>query len=135
MNMTNSEIIREHRTAAKPMNQIKILADLNGCTNKEIAKILIEAGESVPTIFTGQTKGRKRTATITPETPEKEAFELQTEQPPLIRQETTVADLIAVLSTLPGDAVIMEGFNAVQMTVEHDLRTGKVKTLVSVGCR
>lgn len=135
MNMTNGEIVREYRQAAKPMNQIKILADLNGCSNKDIARILIEAGESVPTIFTGQTKGRKRTVTIRPETPEKEAFELKTEQPPLVKQETTVADLIAVLSTVPGDAVIMEGFNMVQLTVQHDLQTGTVKTLVSVGCK
>lgn len=128
MIMTTSEIVREYHDAKKPMNQIQILADQNGCTRKEIARILIEAGESVPTIFTGQTKAKKRTPA------RKESFELKTEQPPLIKQETTVADLIAVLSTVPGEAVIAEGFNRVQLTMEHDLRTGKVKTLVSVGC-
>lgn len=57
MNMTNEEIVRDYKQAAKPAEQIAILADLNGCTKKEIAQILIDAGMDVPGWYT---KGKKK---------------------------------------------------------------------------
>ena len=135
MTMTNEEIVRDYRAAKTKMKQIGILADLNGCDSRTIVNILLEEGESVPGNFLPKRKKQAKGTGPVELEQEKESFELDTTNPPLIRQETTVADLIAVLNTLPGDAVIAEGFNAVQLTMEHDLRTGKVKTLVSVGCR
>lgn len=57
MNMTNEEIVRDYKQAAKPEEQIAILADLNECTKKEIAQILIDAGMDVPGWYT---KGKKK---------------------------------------------------------------------------
>lgn len=51
MTMTNEEICREYRQAKTPLKQIRILADLNGCTKREIAEILREAGEELPAQF------------------------------------------------------------------------------------
>lgn len=51
MTMTNEEICREYRQAKTPLKQIRILADLNGCTKREIAEILREGGEVLPAQF------------------------------------------------------------------------------------
>ncbi len=51
MTMTNEKICREFRQAKKPLVQIGILADLNQCTRREIADILLAAGEAVPKQF------------------------------------------------------------------------------------
>jgi len=51
MTMTNEEICREYRQAKTPLKQIRILADLNGCTKREIADILREGGEELPAQF------------------------------------------------------------------------------------
>lgn len=51
MIMTNEEIVREYRQAKTPMKQIGILANLNQCSKKDIVKILLEAGETVPQNF------------------------------------------------------------------------------------
>lgn len=48
MTMTKEEICRDYKLAAKKANQIKVLADLNQCTKKEIAEILMEGGLDVP---------------------------------------------------------------------------------------
>lgn len=47
MTMTPEEIAREYRTAGDKKKQIGILADLNCCTKREIAQILVEQGEEV----------------------------------------------------------------------------------------
>ena len=46
--MTNEEIIRDYKQAAAPMKQIKILAELNQKSTKEIVQILKEAGCDLP---------------------------------------------------------------------------------------
>ena len=46
--MTNEEICRDYRTAAAPLKQIQILADLNGCGKGIIKQILIDGGEKLP---------------------------------------------------------------------------------------
>lgn len=51
MVMSNAEIVAEYRQAKTPMKQIGILADQNQCSKKEIVKILLEAGETVPQNF------------------------------------------------------------------------------------
>lgn len=51
MIMTNEELCREYRQAKTPLKQIRILADENGCTKREIAEILREAGEELPAQF------------------------------------------------------------------------------------
>lgn len=140
MNMTNEEIARDYRAAKSKMKQIPILADLNGCDNKTIVNILIEEGESVPGQFLPK---RKKSVEKRPELVElgteeevsasKESFELDTDNPPLIRTEITVGALIAVLESVPADAIIMEGFNAVKVIIDHNLSTGMRKTLVSIG--
>lgn len=45
MQMTNDEIIREYKGAKNPKQQIKILAELNCCSETDIQKI-IESAES-----------------------------------------------------------------------------------------
>lgn len=42
MKMTKGEIIREYRTAKNRQKQIKILADLNCCSETEIKHVLEE---------------------------------------------------------------------------------------------
>ena len=51
MMMTNEEIVREFRQAKFPPKQISIIADQNQCTRREIAEILLAAGENVPRQF------------------------------------------------------------------------------------
>lgn len=48
MTMTSAEIVADYRQAAKPLKQIGILADLNGCKRQEIVEILREAGCELP---------------------------------------------------------------------------------------
>ena len=48
MQMTNEEICRSYRQAKHRQNQIKILADLNQTSVKEIRKILIDNGALHP---------------------------------------------------------------------------------------
>lgn len=51
MMMTDAEIIREYREAAKPMKQIGILADENQCSRGKIVEILREAGMDLPAVY------------------------------------------------------------------------------------
>ena len=44
MNMTNEEILVSFRQSAKPLQQIRILADLNGTDQETIRKILEKQG-------------------------------------------------------------------------------------------
>lgn len=48
MDMTTSEIVASYREAKDPSKQIKILADLNGCTPAKIRKTLEGAGCTLP---------------------------------------------------------------------------------------
>lgn len=48
MQMSDGEIVREYRAAAKKSMQVKILADQNLCSREEIEKILAEYGEELP---------------------------------------------------------------------------------------
>lgn len=48
MTMTPEEICRDYRLAKAPSKQISILAELNGCTRKEIYKILLDGGCELP---------------------------------------------------------------------------------------
>ena len=139
MTMTNEEIVRDYRAAKSKLKQIGILASLNACDNRTIVNILLEEGESVPGQFLQ--RGRKkapRTELVELGAEEeisapKESFELDTDNPPLIRTEITVGALIAALESVPADAIIMEGFNQIKMIVQHDLSTGMSTTLVSIG--
>lgn len=44
MTMTNDEIVCSFNNAAKPAAQVRILADLNGCPEEKIRKILVSGG-------------------------------------------------------------------------------------------
>lgn len=46
--MSEGEIVASYRQAAKPADQIKVLADLNVCSKAHIEDILREAGEPLP---------------------------------------------------------------------------------------
>lgn len=122
MNMTNEEIIREYQEAKQPRAQIRILADENECKPKDIANILIEAGLSVPKIYTGPHKPAK---------PERESFELETMTEPEARTDLlTVADLIELMKTLPQNVPILgDGFRLTTMKV-LDLGTGKISETI-----
>lgn len=43
--MSEEEIARKYRMAKYKRKQVKILAELNGCTEKKIQEILVEKGE------------------------------------------------------------------------------------------
>lgn len=60
--MTNEEIIRDYKQAAAPMKQIKILAELNQKSTKEIAQILKEAGCDLPGQYDKKPKVEKAVA-------------------------------------------------------------------------
>lgn len=63
--MTNEEIIRDYKQAAAPMKQIKILAELNQKSTKEIVQILKEAGCELPEQYDKKPKVEK--AVVEPE--------------------------------------------------------------------
>ena len=46
--MSAAEVAAEYRQAKKPLLQIGILADMNGCTKKEIAAVLREQSCELP---------------------------------------------------------------------------------------
>lgn len=71
--MTDGEIITSYRQAASPLKQIRILADLNGCTSGDICIILEEAGLKIPGQF--GPKGKKKDPEIQEPAPEKAAEE------------------------------------------------------------
>ena len=64
MTMTTEEIVRDYREAKVKTKQIQILADLNGCKSRDIVKILIEAGESVPGNFLQRKRKEERPGTV-----------------------------------------------------------------------
>lgn len=59
MQMTNDEIVRRYKQAAKKREQIKILAELNACPKENIRKILREAGCDVPETGNRYTAAKK----------------------------------------------------------------------------
>ena len=132
MNMTRNEIIREYRNAKKPMAQIGILADENECTRKEIAMILIDAGETVPSIYTRQRKPRKPADPDPEGVEDREAFVLETGR---LYLGTTVGALVDALQKFPQDAIVAEGFDTIRMTSDIDIATGKSEVTVSIGRR
>ena len=62
--MGENEILRDYRTAANKRKQVQILADLNGCTKRQMAEFLISRGEGVDKRFVQEP--RKRSAEHTP---------------------------------------------------------------------
>lgn len=54
MQMSNTDIAKEYRTAKSPRAQIGVLAELNACSRQEIADILIAQGETVPKYYQKQ---------------------------------------------------------------------------------
>lgn len=48
MNMTDFEILRDYNSAKHKNQQIKILADLNGCSSEEIRDLLRSHGVELP---------------------------------------------------------------------------------------
>lgn len=48
LQMAEADIVASYRQAAKPADQIKVLADLNVCSKARIEEILREAGEPLP---------------------------------------------------------------------------------------
>ena len=78
--MAPAEIAAEYRQAKKPMLQIGILADLNGCTKKEIAAVLREQGCELPERYkTAQEKAKANTSSgaVAPPSPQGEGNESQ----------------------------------------------------------
>ena len=69
--MSAEDIAREYRQAASQTKQIGILADLNACTKKEIAEVLLEQGCEVPKWYTK----KENTAEAPDPEPEKEEKE------------------------------------------------------------
>ncbi len=55
--MSDYEIAQEYRQAAKPREQIAILADLNACDKKVIVEKLLAAGCEVPKYYTKEKRG------------------------------------------------------------------------------
>lgn len=132
MTMTNEEIVRDYRAAKTKMKQIGILADLNGCDSRTIVNILLEEGESVPGNFLPKRKKQAKGTGPVELEQEKESFELDTTNPPLIRTEMTVAQLVAALNEIPGDAVILGSPFVIDLTCSHNMATGTRRTSVSI---
>lgn len=51
MEMTPEKIASEYRQAANKQKQIKILAELNLCKQREIVQILLDLGEPIPSVW------------------------------------------------------------------------------------
>ena len=87
MQMTNEEIVREYNAAANKSKQIKVLADLNCVTSREIKAILAQAGVDGVKM---PERTRQRKPVQTPETG------------PAAR--TVYVQVEAILAALPEDA-------------------------------
>lgn len=75
MVMSKSEIVRDYKSAKNKMAQIRILADMNVTTPKEIKKILIEAGALEPA-QKKQEPVKKEVAPVQQKEPEKKRVPL-----------------------------------------------------------
>ena len=62
MQMTNGEIVASYRQAKNKKEQVKILAELNCCTQDEIKKILLEGGLDVRELPRNRAATTKATA-------------------------------------------------------------------------
>lgn len=56
MVMSDHEILTSYREAKNKFKQLAILAELNACSNKEMAKFLMDAGEEVDRRYIGHLK-------------------------------------------------------------------------------
>lgn len=104
MYMTKEEILREYREAKQPMKQIRILADENACTKREIVEILLEAGETVPPQFLPKGNGMIGGKKSEPESAEDEREEL----PPVLPAPKGAGDWPE--ATYPAELCDAEGF-------------------------
>lgn len=102
MQMTENEIVRNYKQAKKKQEQIKILADLNLCTKKEIRDILEKHGCEVPRYGNRYTKSKPAETLI-----------LQNEEP--IRSNETPESVIALVKNR------MAAINEQMKPLEHRL--------------
>lgn len=96
--MTDGEIITSYRQAASPLKQIRILADLNGCTSGDICIILEEAGLKIPGQF--GPKGKKKGPEKQEPAPEKAAEEAAPAEAAADAPEKAPAEIIDLASEL-----------------------------------
>lgn len=95
--MEPGEILRDYRTAKNKFNQIKILAELNLCSNKEMAMWLEEQGETVDSRFFPERRMKKKT-----QKPEEHTEEAAVQEEPkqeMSGQEIAAGDLMMAVDS------------------------------------
>jgi len=108
MVMSEFEIVKEFREAAKPTAQIAILADENLCTKKEIAEILLRNGcENVPKWYRPKDEAAKE-----PEAAASAPEPAETEEPARKRAMNAL-DLFKALSEIFDDPDDLAGVRVV----------------------
>lgn len=158
MQMTNEEIVRDFRQAAKPRDQIAILAELNLCSKREIAEILIAAGcEGVPKYYLDGTKkqkpeepddvpdtddGKTGSGPPTPPAPEEEGPGKNDTLPEKTRRRMTARDLFDGLSRFCVDPDALSSVklftqdgkrvDAFFVTGDYNIETGQIDWFITL---
>ena len=90
--MTKQEIISDYKAAKAPQKQIGVLADLNLCSKKEIAGILLEAGCEVPKYYDRKPKPEMTKADPAPALDQSEAVvkDMQLSLKPMENKSTSI---------------------------------------------
>lgn len=93
MNMTNEEILVSFKQSAKPLQQVRILADLNGTDQETIRQILEKQGVD-PTVLRRKPGVRKKN---TPPPEPSILDQLAEEEASLLSRMLSIQDLIPTL--------------------------------------
>lgn len=93
MNMTNEEILVSFKQSAKPLQQVRILADLNGTDQETIRKILEKQGVD-PDVLRRKTSVRKKN---TPPPEPSILDRLAEEEESLVIRQQNIRDMLPVL--------------------------------------
>lgn len=91
-NMSHNEILASYRQAKDKKKQIKILAELNLCGEKDIVRILEEQGEVIP-----KPERKPKTAKDVPDVPEPPVA-------PVAPVEPVAPDVTVAVTLTPGEA-------------------------------
>lgn len=94
MNMTDEEILVSFKQSAKPLQQVRILADLNGTDQETIRQILESQGVD-PTVLRRKPRVQKRKNTPPPEPSILD--QLAEEEASLLGRMLSIQDLIPTL--------------------------------------
>jgi hypothetical protein len=134
--MGNKEIAVDYRRAANKQKQIKILAELNQCSERKIAEILVEEGEELPKKWQEQLLKPARRSWKFPEEPAEQSEERSQNEPETAGTAPMTAEVTP--APVPEETLTVTlDPNAWDRAVERKIEPGEIsaETLLRAACR